>query len=82
MLDPNRVIAKDDKSWPQEGATHYQAKLGHPDKARAIKVLVVCYVVCLGSMINDMGLLTSARCAVLYFIVVRMVLVLKFSNTP
>ena len=27
--------------WPQTGATHYNAQLGHPDKGRIIKGLVV-----------------------------------------
>ncbi len=30
--------------WPQTGATHYHAKLELPDKDRAIKGFVVCYV--------------------------------------
>ena len=37
--------------WPQTGATHYHAQLGLPDKGRAIKGLVVCNVVWIGSMI-------------------------------
>ncbi len=41
---------------------HYHAQLGHPDKGRVIKGLVVCYVVGLGSMIYEMVLWTSARC--------------------
>ena len=28
--------------WPQTGSTQYHAKLGLPDKGRAIKGLVVC----------------------------------------
>ena len=36
--------------WPQTGATQYYAQLGLSDKVRAIKGLVVCYVVWLGSM--------------------------------
>ena len=28
-------------SWPQTGATLYNAQLGHPDKGRAIKGMVV-----------------------------------------
>ena len=36
--------------WPQTGANHYHAQLGLPDKSRAIKALVFCYVVWLGSM--------------------------------
>ena len=47
--------------WPKTGTTHYHAKLGHPDKGCAIKALVVCYVVWLGSM-KSMGFRTSARC--------------------
>ena len=41
---------------------HYHAQLGHPDKGRAIKGLVVCYVVRLGSMIYGMCLWTGAMC--------------------
>ena len=48
--------------WPQTGATHYHAQLGLPDKGSANNVLVVCYVVWLGSM-KGMGLRTWARCA-------------------
>ncbi len=29
--------------WPKPGATHYHAQLGHPDKDRVIKGLVVCH---------------------------------------
>ena len=29
--------------WPQTGATHFHAKLGPPDKGRAIKGLVFCW---------------------------------------
>ncbi len=36
--------------WPKTGATIYQAQLGLPDNGRAIKGLVVCYVVWLGSI--------------------------------
>ncbi len=28
--------------WPQTGATEYHAQLGHSDKGRVIKGLVVC----------------------------------------
>ena len=38
------------KPWPKIGAAHYHTQLGLPDKGHAIKVLVVCYVVCLGSI--------------------------------
>ena len=48
--------------WPQTGATHYHAQLGLPDKGRAIKGLIICYVVWLVSMIYGMGLWTNARC--------------------
>ncbi len=41
---------------------HYHAQLGLLDKGRAIKGLVVCYVVWLGSMIYWMGLWTSVSC--------------------
>ena len=43
--------------WPQTGTTHYHA---HPDKGGAIKGLVVCYVLWLGSM-KGIGLRTSAE---------------------
>ena len=36
--------------WPQTGATQNHAQLGLPDKDRAIKGLVVCDVVWLGSI--------------------------------
>ena len=36
--------------WPQTGATQYHAQLGLPDKGRATKEWVVCYVVWLRSM--------------------------------
>ncbi len=36
--------------WSQIGATHYHAKLGLPDKGRAIKGLVVCYDLWDGSL--------------------------------
>ena len=47
--------------WPQTGATHYHAQLEPSEKGRAIKGLVVCYVVWIGSLIYGMGLWTSAR---------------------
>ena len=46
--------------WPEIGATHYHVQLGLSNKGRTIKVLIVCYVVWLGSMIYGMGLWTSA----------------------
>ena len=64
--------------WPQTGATHYHAQLGHPDKSRAIKGLVVCYVVWLGSMMYGMGLWASARCVVRSLVVA---IELKYHNT-
>ena len=30
--------------WPKTGATHYNAQLGLPDKGRAIKWLIVCWM--------------------------------------
>ncbi len=42
-------------TWPQTGATHYHAQLGLPDKGRANKGLVVCYIVWLESM-KEVGL--------------------------
>ncbi len=44
--------------WPK------QAKLGFPDKGRAIKGLVVCYVVWLGSMIYGIDLWIRPKCLV------------------
>ena len=37
-------------NWPQTSATPYHSQLRLPDKGRAIKGLVVCNVVWLGSM--------------------------------
>ncbi len=37
-------------SWPQSGTTYYHAHLGLKDKGRAIKGIVVCYLVWLESM--------------------------------
>ncbi len=48
--------------WPKKGATYYHAQDCLPDKGIAIKGLVVCYVVWLGS-IQGMGLRTCMRCA-------------------
>ena len=48
------------------------AQLGLPDRGRAIKGLVVCYVVWLGSMTYGIGLWTSEMCVVLSLVVVRM----------
>ncbi len=39
--------------WSQSGAPHQHAELGLQDKGPAIKELVVCYVVLLGSTIYD-----------------------------
>ncbi len=36
--------------WPQTGATHHHVQLEPPDKDRAIKGLLVCYVVWLELM--------------------------------
>ena len=47
------------KTEAQQGVTHYHAQLRLPDKGQAIKGLVVCNVVCLGSM-KGMGLKTFA----------------------
>ncbi len=66
---------------PQTGATHYHAQLRPPDKGRAIKGLVVCYVVWLWSMIYGIGLLRFARCVVWSLVVVRMAIKLKYRNT-
>ncbi len=42
--------------WPQTGETPYHAQLGLTDKGCAMKGLVVCSVVWLGSMSYGMGL--------------------------
>ncbi len=47
--------------WSQTGALRYHAQLELPDKGRAIKLLVVCYQVLLGSM-KGMGLIACRRC--------------------
>ncbi len=66
--------------WHQTRATHYHADLGLPDKSRAIKGLVVCYVVWLVS-IKGMGLRTCARCVQDWsLVVVRMAIELKYHN--
>ena len=49
-------------SWPKTGTNYYHAQLGHPDKGRAIKSMVVCYLEWLGSKNHGLGLWTSARC--------------------
>ncbi len=46
MLDA-RVVGM---PWAQAGATHYHARLGLPDKSRAIKWLVICYEVWICSL--------------------------------
>ena len=51
--------------WPKTGATQYHAQLGLPDRGRAIKGLVVRYVVWLESM-KGMNLRAYARCACLF----------------
>ncbi len=58
MRDIN-ITRRGDMPYPQTGATHAQLEL--PDRVRAIKGLVICYVVWLGSMIYRMGLWTSER---------------------
>ncbi len=58
------------------------AQLGLPDKGHAIKWRVVCNVVWLGSMIYGMFLWTNARCVVWSLVVVRMVIQIKYRNTP
>ena len=45
--------------WPKTGITN---SLSCTDKGRAIKGLVVSYVVWLGPLIYGMGLWTKARC--------------------
>ncbi len=41
--------------WPQTGETHYLAQLGLSVKVRAIKGLVIRFVVWLLAMIYDLG---------------------------
>ncbi len=87
MIGPNRVIAKYVKKlggmpWPGTCVKHYHAQLGPPDKGRAIKGLVVWYVVWLGSLIYGMGLWTSARCVVWSLFVVLIAIELKYRNKP
>ena len=62
--------------WPKTGAIQYHAQLGLPDKGRAIKGLVICTVVILGSM-KGMSL-----ALVWSLVVVRIALELKYRNTP
>ncbi len=62
--------------WPQTGVIYYHAQ------CRAIKGLIVCYVVWLGSMTYKMGLWTSARCLVWSLVVVSMAIKLKYRNIP
>ncbi len=75
IIGPNCVQAKNVKSWQcqmreinsmsrgipllKTSATHYNAQLEHPDNGRAIKRLIVCYVMLLGSM-KGKGLRTYA----------------------
>ena len=40
--------------WPETGATHYHAQLELQDKGRAIKGMVVCYVVTSMAKIYDL----------------------------
>ena len=47
--------------FPKTGATHYLAQLEISDKVHAIKGLVVCYVVWLGSM-KGIGLRNCTKC--------------------
>ena len=51
--------------------THYHAHLGLPDQGCAIKGLVVCFVVWLGSMVRSLAL-----------VVVRVANEPKYCNTP
>ncbi len=68
--------------WPHTGVTHFHAQLGLLDKGRAIKGMVVYYILWLGSLIYGMGLWTSAKCAVCSLVVVRMANELKYHNFP
>ena len=52
-------------TWPKTGTTHYHAQLGLQGKGRAIKVLVVCYIVWLDPSYPikvRRGLRACARC--------------------
>ncbi len=60
--------------WPQTGATQYHAQFGLPDKGRAIKGLVVCYVGWLGPDLAQGPLIW-------FLVVVRMAIELKYRNT-
>ena len=60
--------------------THYHAQLGPPDKGHAIKVMVVCYVVWLGSLIYES--LDKRKAVVWYLVVVRISIELQYHNTP
>ncbi len=46
---------------PHTGATHYHAQLGLPDKGCAIKELVVCSIVRLGSIYEGNGSLDLCK---------------------
>ncbi len=62
------------------GGTNHHAHLKLPDKGRAIKESVACYVAWLGSMIFGMGLWTNAGQGawVWSFVVVRVAIKLKY----
>ena len=61
--------------WPKTGANQYHAQFGLPDKGRAIKgLVVVCYIVWLGSMINGAWVWSLG--------VDRMAIDPKYRNTP
>ena len=59
--------------WPQTGITHYHAQIGLSNKGRAMKGLVVCSEVWLGSM-KGMGLRNCVRRKVLVPCMVRIVI--------
>ncbi len=65
--------------WPQTAATHYHAQIGLPDKGRANKRLVVCFVVLLESL-KGKGLAQDAW--VLFIVVVRMLLSSSSATPP
>ncbi len=68
--------------WLQTGASHYHAQLGLSVKGYAIKGLVFCYLVWLGSMIYEMGLWTCPTCVVWSINVVRLAIEPKYHNSP
>ena len=67
MSNARLIVRVGGTPWPKKtGATHYHAQLGLPDKGCAIKGLVVCYIVWLGSTKGvDLG---QVQCADLFWL--------------